>query len=73
MSGTAQMDEQVLEGLRDLDEDAKREVLDFIEFLRIREDPVFIQYVNQRTREALAARARGERFLSLEELQKEYA
>jgi len=73
MPGNVQLNDEVLDGLRDLDEDAKREVLDFIQFLRIKEDPVFIQYVNHRTREALAAKARGEKFLSLEELQKEYA
>ena len=73
MSGVAQQDERLLEGFKSLDEDAKREVLDFIEFLRIKEDPLFIQYVNHRTSEAMAARARGEDFISLEDLRKEYA
>jgi hypothetical protein len=73
MSGIAQVEEQVLEGLKELDEDAKRQVLEFIEFLRVREDPAFIQYVNYRTKDAMAARARGERFLSLEDLRKQYA
>jgi len=47
--------------------------LNFIEFLRIREEKSFIKYVNKRTKEAMEAKNRGEHFPSLEELQREYA
>ncbi|MEJ5378446.1 MAG: hypothetical protein WHX93_17885 [bacterium] len=73
MAESLNIEEQILNGLKDLSDDAKREVIDFIEFLRIREDPAFVQYVNSRTTQASLAKARGEPFTSLEELQKEYA
>jgi hypothetical protein len=47
--------------------------MNFIEFLRIKEDNTFIDYVNRRTEEAIEAKKRGKRFSSLEELQKDYA
>jgi len=66
------MDKLILESIRDLPEKDKREILAFIEFLKVREDRAFIEYVNSRTIEAASAKKRGERFTSLQELQKEY-
>ena len=57
--------------LNNLTEEDVHEVLDFIEFLKIREEQWFINYINQRTTEALLDRENGKRFFSLEELQKE--
>jgi len=48
------------------------EVFDFIEFLKLREDQWFINFVNQRTKSALEAKKKGQRFSSLKEVQKEY-
>lgn len=58
--------------LEELPERNLQEVLHFVEFLRIREDREFIDYVNLRTQQALSARERGEKFYTLRELQKEY-
>jgi len=67
------MDKLISERIQDLPERDKREILDFIEFLKIREDRSFIEYIDSRTKEAIEARKRGESFTSLQELQKEYA
>jgi len=57
--------------LDELSEKDAREVLSFAEFLKLREEQWFIDYVNERTKEALASRKAGEKFFSLEELQEE--
>lgn len=63
--------EVLLKRLDDLSESEFREALTFIEFLKLRREQWFIEYVNQRTKEALLARSAGKRFLTLEALQKE--
>ena len=73
MEQTAKLEELIVRGIKELSNREKQEVLIFIEFLRIREDQPFIEYVNWRTQEAIEAKKRGEVFSSLEELQKEYA
>lgn len=73
MANASVLHQQILEQVQELPEKEKREVLNFIEYLKIREDRAFIDYVNQRTQEAVEARKRGERFTSLKELQQEYA
>jgi len=67
------MDRLILERVQGLPDKEKKEVLDFIEFITIREDRFFIDYVNRRTEAAAEAKKRGEKFTSLQELQKEYA
>ena len=73
MSVGVSTDQEVMNQLKELDENAKRQVLDFIQFLKIKETKAFMDYVNSRTQEALAAKKKGEKFLSLEELQQKYA
>ena len=68
-----ELERLILRSIQELEDRHKREILDFIEFLKIREDRSFIEYVNRRTEEAMDARKRGERFTSLQELQQEYA
>ncbi len=63
---------KIAEKLENLPPDHLREVLLFIEFLSVRESPEFIAYVNGRTEEALKAREKGEKFYTLEEVQKEF-
>jgi len=63
---------QLADHLEELSERNLQEVLHFVEFLRIRENSEFIDYVNLRTQQALSARERGEKFYTLQELQKEY-
>ena len=70
MAGSSALNQQILEHVKALPEKDKREVLNFIEYLKIREDRAFIDYVNQRTQEAVEAKKRGERFTSLKELQR---
>ena len=72
MAEVAELNELIIRGIQGLSEKEKREVLNFIEFLRIREEKSFIEYVNKRTKEAIEAKKRGEHFPSLEELQREY-
>ncbi len=67
-----QVRERVVESLQDLSSEQVKEVLNFVEFLRIRENQEFIEYVNQRTRGAIEAKKKGKHFSTLEELQKEY-
>jgi hypothetical protein len=73
MTRKTEMDGLILDRIRNLPEKDKKEILDFIEFLKIREDRFFIEYVNRRTEAAINAKKRGERFTSLQELQKQYA
>ena len=73
MATASVLNEQIFERVKTLPENKKREVLDFIEFLKIREDRFFLEYVNARTHAAIQAKQRGEHFTSLEELQQEYA
>jgi hypothetical protein len=73
MTKTSVLNQQILTHVKDLPEKEKREVLSFIEFLKIREDRVFLEYVNARSRASVHAKNRGEHFSSLEELQAEYA
>jgi hypothetical protein len=72
MEQTAKLNGLIIKSIKELPDREKREVLNFIEFLRIKEDRFFIEYVNRRTQEVIEAKKRGEAFSSLEELQKEY-
>jgi len=69
----ANLNDIILQGINELGEKEKKEVFEFIQYLKIKEDHSFIEYVNNRTKEALQAKERGEKFTSLKELQREYA
>jgi hypothetical protein len=58
--------------IKQLSDQQLQEVLMFIEFINMREDKDFIDYVNRRTQQALDERQRGVKFHSLEELQQEF-
>ncbi len=73
MARVVKLDELIFKAIQNLKESEKKEVMNYIEFLRIKEDNTFIDYVNRRTEEAIEAKKRGKRFISLEELQKDYA
>jgi len=64
---------KIIQKLEDMPLKNLREVLLFVEFLSARESPEFIDYVNNRSEEALNARTNGEKFFTLAELQKEFA
>ena len=73
MAGMTELNDMILKSINELEEKDKREVLNFIEYLKIKEDRFFIEYVNNRTKEAMEAKQRGDRFVSLKELQRDYA
>jgi hypothetical protein len=58
--------------IKRLSDQQLQEVLIFIEFINMREDKDFIDYVNRRTQQALDERQRGVKFHNLEELQQEF-
>jgi len=61
-----------LKTLQLLPENKVKEVIDFIEYLRLKEDVWFINYVNQRGKLAKAEKIAGKKFTKLDDLQKEY-
>jgi hypothetical protein len=73
MAQAAEFDDLIAKGIRELSEREKEEVLNFIEFLKVKENRLFIEYVNMRTQEAQEAKKKGKTFRSLEQLQREYA
>ncbi len=73
MTKASVLSQQISDQVKNLPEKEKREVLNFIEYLKIREDRLFIDYVNARSNAVVNAKERGEHFSSLEELQQEYA
>jgi hypothetical protein len=73
MVDMAGLNDLILKNILELGERDKKEVLNFIEYLKIKEDRFFIEYVNNRAKEAMEARQSGERFVSLKELQRDYA
>lgn len=73
MAASLGLNQQISAQVKDLPEKEKREVLKFIEYLKIREDRLFLEYVNTRSQAAVDAKKQGEHFSSLEELQQEYA
>ncbi|MFZ3135940.1 MAG: hypothetical protein WA126_00960 [Thermodesulfovibrionales bacterium] len=49
-----------------------KEVIDFVEYLKLKEDDWFITFVNKRGRSAKSEKKAGGKFIRLEELQKQY-
>jgi hypothetical protein len=70
---TTTLKRQLIQDIETLSEVKIREVMDFVDFLKIKEDEWFITYVNKRGESAKAARKAGKKFIKLEELQAEYA
>lgn len=73
MADTSELDTRIIRIINALPERHKLEVLRFTEYLKMRDNATFLAYVNGRTRKAVEAKQRGERFTSLEDLQQEYA
>ena len=71
MPATSLKDKLIAE-VKDLPERKVKEVIDFIGYLKLKEDDWFIEFVNKRSRLAEAERKAGKKFTKLEELQKEY-
>jgi len=64
--------EKVYQEIEQLSDQQLMEVLLFVEFLNMREDKDFVEYVNSRTLKAVNDRKKGAKFYGLEELQKEF-
>jgi hypothetical protein len=61
--------------IREIDEmpaDRVKDILNFVHYLKIKEDKWFIDLVNKRSRQAESDRKSGKKFVTLRELQKEY-
>ncbi len=69
---TATLHEKVSMEINQLSDRQLEEVLLFIEFLNIREDKDFTDYVNRRTQQVMNDRKKGKKFSNLEELQKKF-
>ena len=67
------LQERIHQKIEHLSDGQLRELILFIEFLDIREDGEFIEYVNKRTQQALDARKNGKKLYRLEELQREFS
>ncbi len=64
--------EKVYQEIEQLSDQQLMEVLLFVEFLNMREDKDFVEYVNSRTLKAVNDRKKVAKFRGLEELQKEF-
>lgn len=73
MEQMSKLDELILYGIRELSPREKEEVLNYIEFMKIKEREDVIGYINMRAKEAIDSKKSGKVFSSLKELQKEYA
>ena len=71
MPATSLKDKLIAE-IDDLPEKKVREVMDFIGYLKLKEDEWFIEFVNKRGKLAKSERKAGEKLTKLEELQEEY-
>jgi hypothetical protein len=72
MPALDEVDRIIFEKVSNLPDNQKREVLSFIEFLQIKQDKEFIDYVNEITTKTVKDKQAKKKFLSLKELQAEY-
>jgi hypothetical protein len=63
--------EKLIEDIEDLPRYKMKEVIDFVSYLKLKEDEWFIDYVNRRGRLAKIKRKAGRKFTKLEDLQGE--
>jgi hypothetical protein len=69
---SANLKERLIEDIVTLHDKKVKEVLDFVHYLKLKEDDWFINFVNKRSRSAKSEKKAGEKFIRLEELQKQY-
>ncbi|GAK52513.1 hypothetical protein U14_03764 [Candidatus Moduliflexus flocculans] len=72
MPNISSINQSLVKKIAALTASQQREVLAFLDYLRSNENASFIAYVNERTRQAVQAKERGEHFFSVAELQAEY-
>jgi hypothetical protein len=71
MSG-AGLRERLIEDIEGLPEKKVREVIDFVSYLKLKEDSWFIEFVNKRGNAAKTDKKSGRKFAKLDDLQKAY-
>ncbi|MDD4874383.1 MAG: hypothetical protein PHE15_05345 [Dehalococcoidales bacterium] len=59
MAQVLKVDKLILNGIKMLSGREKEQLLNYIEFLKIKEDRDFIEYVNMRTKEAIESKKKG--------------
>lgn len=68
----ASLKKKLIADIETLPEKEVKEAIDFIGYLKLKEDDWFIDFVNKRGKLAKAEKKAGRKFAKLEELQKEY-
>jgi len=63
---------RIIEDIEGLPENKIREVIDFINFLKLKEEDWFIDFVNKRGAVTESERKMGRKFMKIKELQQEY-
>jgi len=71
MSGTG-LKERLIEDIEGLPEKKIKEVINFISYIKLKEDNWFIDFVNKRGTAAKTDRKAGRKFTKLDDLQKMY-
>jgi hypothetical protein len=71
MPGTV-LKEKLIEDIEMLPEKRIKEVIDFIEYLKLKEDDWFINLVNKRSKSAKTEKKAGKRLTQLKQLQSQY-
>jgi hypothetical protein len=64
--------EKLIEDIEDLPKNKMKEVINFVSYLKLKEDEWFTDYVNRRGRLAKMERKSGKKLTKLEDLQREY-
>jgi hypothetical protein len=63
---------KLIENIEDLPENKIKEVIDFVNFIKLKEDDWFIDFVNRRGALAEYERKADNKFIKIEELQEKY-
>ena len=61
--GTTTLKRQLIQNIETLSEVKVREVMDFVDYLKIKEDKWFVTYVNKRGESAKSARRAGRKII----------
>jgi hypothetical protein len=72
MARATDLKEKLIEDIKGLPNEKIEEVANFINYLNLKEDQWFIDYVNKKGAQAKTDRKKGKEFVPLEELQKAF-
>ena len=71
MAKTA-LKENLIREIEVMPADRVKDIMNFVHYLKIKEDDWFIDLVNERSRKAESDKKSGKKFVTLKELQREY-